>query len=188
MHIRHAETWDTQNNKEKILMTIKRNNATRATMSFWSLQQLLWVNLECWSNDFIITLKTGIYLFKVNNENNRSPSEICSKLIKTPERRTSSWCLYRYNSELTSHIALVFPLLIWTNKSRMSFKSFFFWWFSILSLAVVIELKRLCKFETMELANLKWKALNCLLWPLWYTVQQISKYEAILLCFFRIRT
>ena len=37
------------------------------------------------------------YMFKVNNRNNRTRCEICSKLtIKTPERRqlASFWCLY----------------------------------------------------------------------------------------------
>ena len=28
-----------------------------------------------------------IYLFKINNRNKRKRAEICSKLIKTPERR-----------------------------------------------------------------------------------------------------
>ena len=38
----------------------------------------------------------GIYMFKINNRNNRERREICSKLtIKTPERRQASfWCPY----------------------------------------------------------------------------------------------
>ena len=35
-----------------------------------------------------VTNPTSIYLFKINNRNNRKMCEICSKLIiKTPERR-----------------------------------------------------------------------------------------------------
>ena len=42
-------------------------------------------------------IPANIYLFKVNNINNRKRSEICSKLtIKTPETTsmTSFWCFY----------------------------------------------------------------------------------------------
>ena len=34
-----------------------------------------------------ISIPANIYLFKVNNRSNRKKWEICSKLIKTPERR-----------------------------------------------------------------------------------------------------
>ena len=56
---------------------------------------------------------TGIYLFKVNNENTRILCEICSELtIKTPERR--QWrrsTVFIVNFEQISHILLTFLLL-----------------------------------------------------------------------------
>ena len=55
----------------------------------------------------------GIYLLKVDNENTRIRSEICSKLtIKTPERchwRRSSVFIVKF--EHNSHFVLVFRLL-----------------------------------------------------------------------------
>ena len=61
--------------------------------------------------DFI---PAGIYLFKLNNENNRTKCEICSKLtIKTPQR--CHWCrsvAFISNCEQISHIVLVFPLTL----------------------------------------------------------------------------
>ena len=54
----------------------------------------------------------GIYLFKVNNRNNRTRSEICSKLtIKTPERhywRRSG--VFIINFEHILHLVLAFLL------------------------------------------------------------------------------
>ena len=59
------------------------------------------------------TNSAGNYIFKVNNKNTRTRSEICSKLtINTPER-----CQWRHSSVLIvnfkhiSHLALVFLLL-----------------------------------------------------------------------------
>ena len=54
----------------------------------------------------------GIYMFKVNNRNNRTRSEICSKLtIKTPERhywRRSG--VFIINFEHILHLVLAFLL------------------------------------------------------------------------------
>ena len=52
------------------------------------------------------TSPVGIYMFKVNNRNTRTRCEICSKLIKTPER-----CQWRRSSDFInfehiSHFAL----------------------------------------------------------------------------------
>ena len=62
---------------------------------------------------------TGIYLFKVNNEDARTMYEVCSKLIlKLPERRhlrRSGICIV--NFEQISHIVLVFPLLTQNKKN-----------------------------------------------------------------------
>ena len=54
----------------------------------------------------------NIYLFKVNNKNNTSRCEICSKLImKILERHlTSFWC-FIVNFKHISQLFLVFPLL-----------------------------------------------------------------------------
>ena len=58
----------------------------------------------------LATVPAGIYLLKVNNRNNRTRYEICSKLtIKTPERR--KWChsgVSIANFEHISHLVLVF--------------------------------------------------------------------------------
>ena len=60
-----------------------------------------------------IYIPADIYLLKINNKNNRTRCEICSKLtIKTPERR--QWRRSRVfivNFEHISHLALVFLLL-----------------------------------------------------------------------------
>ena len=55
---------------------------------------------------------TDIYLFKVNNSNTRTMSEICWKLtIEIPERRHWSRCYsFISNFEQISYIALVFLL------------------------------------------------------------------------------
>ena len=57
--------------------------------------------------------QAGNYMFKVNNRNNRTRCEICSKLtIKTPERR--QWRrsgVFIVNFEHISHLVLVFLLL-----------------------------------------------------------------------------
>ena len=57
--------------------------------------------------------KPGIYLFKVNNRNNRIIREVCSKLtIKTLERpQWRSSGVFIANFEQTSHIVPVFPWL-----------------------------------------------------------------------------
>ena len=56
----------------------------------------------------------SIYLFKVNNGNNRTMGEICSKLtIKAPERRQPRRSsVFTVNFEQILHILLVFPLPI----------------------------------------------------------------------------
>ena len=59
-------------------------------------------------------MKTSeIYLLKVNNENNRTMCQICSKLaIKIPERR--HWRrsgIFAVKLQQNLHIVLVFPLL-----------------------------------------------------------------------------
>ena len=52
----------------------------------------------------------GIYLFKINQRNTRTGSEICSKLIiKTPERRRL--CVSIGNFKQIFHIVLLFPML-----------------------------------------------------------------------------
>ena len=57
--------------------------------------------------------RAGIVLFKVNNGNNRTMCEICSKLtLKTPERRYQRCSgVFIVNFEQISFIILVFPLL-----------------------------------------------------------------------------
>ena len=76
------------------------------------------------------------YLFKFNNENSRATREICSKLtIKTPEKCPTSFMVvisfksfvvhnvvhgvFIDNFKQISHVALVFPLVIWTSKCWM---------------------------------------------------------------------
>ena len=63
-------------------------------------------------NVFIFDL-AGIYLLKVNNRNNRTKCEICSKLtIKIPER--PHWHrsgIFIVNFEHSLHLVLVFLLL-----------------------------------------------------------------------------
>ena len=57
-------------------------------------------------------LPAGIYLSKVNNINNRTRCEICSKLtIQTPERHWRRSGIFIVNREHISHLALVFLLL-----------------------------------------------------------------------------
>ena len=55
----------------------------------------------------------GIYLFKVNNRNNRTKCEICSELtIKTSERRHwRHFGVFIVNFDYLSHLVLVFLLL-----------------------------------------------------------------------------
>ena len=58
----------------------------------------------------------GIYLFKVDNENTKTMSEICTKLAtKIPEWR-HRWpsSVFIINSEQTSHIFMLFLLLTFT--------------------------------------------------------------------------
>ena len=60
----------------------------------------------------------AIYLFKVNNGNIRTISEICSKLtIKIPERRRSG--VFIVNLEQILHMFLVFRLLTLNSKCRL---------------------------------------------------------------------
>ena len=67
---------------------------------------------SCQKSNFAHDL-AGNYMFKVNNRNNRTRCEICSKLtIKTPERR--HWRrsdVFIVNSEQISHLVLVFLLI-----------------------------------------------------------------------------
>ena len=61
----------------------------------------------------MILYLANIYLFQVNNRNNRKSCEICSKLtIKTPEQRQWSRSgVFIVNFEHNSHLFLVFLLL-----------------------------------------------------------------------------
>ena len=74
-------------------------------MIFWRTSQKIPGNLR--------NFPAGIYLFKVNNRNNRTMCEICSKLtIETPEQhhwRRSG--VFIVNLEQISHFVLLFPLL-----------------------------------------------------------------------------
>ena len=69
----------------------------------------------------------GIYLFKVNNEDNRTMCQICSKLtITTTERyswRRSS--VFIVNFEQILHIVLAFLLLTFNMLGRPRWTSFF---------------------------------------------------------------
>ena len=65
---------------------------------------------SCQKSNFAHDL-AGNYMFKVNNRNNRTRCEICSKLtIKTPERQRRSG-VFIVNFEYMSHLVLVFLLL-----------------------------------------------------------------------------
>ena len=60
----------------------------------------------------IETIPTGNYMLKVSNRNTRTRCEICSELIKTPERQ--QWHRsggFVVNSKHISHLVLVFLLL-----------------------------------------------------------------------------
>ena len=58
-----------------------------------------------------LTFLGRIYIFNVNNGNDRIMSEICSKLtIETPGRMTRS-SVFIDNFEQISHIVMLFPLL-----------------------------------------------------------------------------
>ena len=61
----------------------------------------------------LVIIPVGKYMFKVNNRNTRTRSEICSKLtMKTTERRHwRSSVVFNVNFEHISHIVPVFLLL-----------------------------------------------------------------------------
>ena len=60
-----------------------------------------------------LPIPAGIYMLKVNNRNNRTRCEICSKLtIKTPEQRRRRSGVFMVNFEHISQLVLVF--LLWT--------------------------------------------------------------------------
>ena len=54
-------------------------------------------------------IPASIYLFKVNNRNTKKRNEICSKLIKTPERRhLAGIILLPTSSGATFHLLTTF--------------------------------------------------------------------------------
>ena len=91
---------------------------------FWlmSLSDSVWEMFKVTKYKFQVRNKNinpaNVYLFKVNNRNNRKRGEICSKLIiKTPKRR--HWrCsdVFLVNLEHTLHLFLEFLLLTLNKK------------------------------------------------------------------------
>ena len=76
-------------------------------------QEIRW-NYEIFCSDYY-GFSCAIYLFKTNNENIRTISEICSRLIikTTEQRRRLSSSIFIVNFEQISHIVLIFLLLLW---------------------------------------------------------------------------
>ena len=70
-------------------------------------------------------IPAGIYSLKVNNRNNRTGCEICSKLtVKTPERQYWHRSGVFVNFKHISHLVLVFLLLTWNMQLLTGVKLF----------------------------------------------------------------
>ena len=100
------------------LNPIYKKGAIKFLFYYWSL----------WA--YIFSYQAGIYMFKIKNGNTRTMSKICSKLkiYKHHSKLASCHCsrVFIVNFEQISHIAKVFPLLLWTRKWQLGSRLYSF--------------------------------------------------------------